>query len=511
MISWKLSKQPAQGVPSASQASTWQSHDQSTLLQRVKGVRPLARRARQSRRLFLVLGNALVLLSLTAVGGESPEYAVSRVLAGGGVVLRLEGRDMVARLIGVEYEGPTVALEGELRGPVTLVLQPGRAVDTSGTPLVELFRGGRSLNEQVVWLGLARVGRESGLAPRLLERLQIAQREAREAGRGLWQAPLPTVAVLATEPMSAEPPSSEAPFEPVVPSPLAPALAPELTLPAVAEPQSEPEEVSEPDVVQTLSSPPAVRVELASGSEPAAALVEPPAPAALPFPLIDDSVAAANPSGVLVSSLSWIWSLATLPGSMDSSDLVLTGLARVAFASFGAWIAFHKRRRVGEGLVLGVAFGPLGVLVEALLPLAALPTFPRSQAISSQPNLQAMPQTPVVPTLRHTLGLAQPIGPAPPGSSAFRAESDSICGPISSDSRSGSQPTYGLGSHDMIMAGSDLWEHYEDLPVDHSLMQDDDDQVTTEGSGSGLAGPPSSSAGASGSPVPAGEGRWNEV
>jgi uncharacterized membrane protein len=44
--------------------------------------------------------------------------------------------------------------------------------------------------------------------------------------------------------------------------------------------------------------------------------------------------------------------------------LILWGI----FGGLGAWIADHKDRRRGEGLILGVLFGPLGVLVEALLP-----------------------------------------------------------------------------------------------------------------------------------------------
>jgi hypothetical protein len=38
------------------------------------------------------------------------------------------------------------------------------------------------------------------------------------------------------------------------------------------------------------------------------------------------------------------------------------------FGAFGAWIAVQKRREPVEGLVLGALFGPLGCLVEAVLP-----------------------------------------------------------------------------------------------------------------------------------------------
>ncbi len=35
---------------------------------------------------------------------------------------------------------------------------------------------------------------------------------------------------------------------------------------------------------------------------------------------------------------------------------------------FGAWIASQKNRSIREGFWLGLLFGPLGVVVEALLP-----------------------------------------------------------------------------------------------------------------------------------------------
>jgi hypothetical protein len=46
----------------------------------------------------------------------------------------------------------------------------------------------------------------------------------------------------------------------------------------------------------------------------------------------------------------------------------------VAFGGLGAWIASQKGRAGGEGLALGLLFGPLGVLVEALLPTVAAGT-----------------------------------------------------------------------------------------------------------------------------------------
>lgn len=38
------------------------------------------------------------------------------------------------------------------------------------------------------------------------------------------------------------------------------------------------------------------------------------------------------------------------------------------FACLGGWIAEQKHREMGEGIVLGALFGPLGALIEAVLP-----------------------------------------------------------------------------------------------------------------------------------------------
>lgn len=44
------------------------------------------------------------------------------------------------------------------------------------------------------------------------------------------------------------------------------------------------------------------------------------------------------------------------------------GITLAATALLGVFVAVQKRRSPAEGLILGVLFGPLGVLVEALLP-----------------------------------------------------------------------------------------------------------------------------------------------
>jgi len=50
-------------------------------------------------------------------------------------------------------------------------------------------------------------------------------------------------------------------------------------------------------------------------------------------------------------------------------DIMWIGLAAmVACAVLGAWVAAQKARGAAEGFLLGLLFGPFGVLIEALLP-----------------------------------------------------------------------------------------------------------------------------------------------
>ena len=49
-------------------------------------------------------------------------------------------------------------------------------------------------------------------------------------------------------------------------------------------------------------------------------------------------------------------------------SLIIVGLLLAVFGCFGAWVAVQKQRGTTEGIILGLLFGPLGVLVEALLP-----------------------------------------------------------------------------------------------------------------------------------------------
>lgn len=48
--------------------------------------------------------------------------------------------------------------------------------------------------------------------------------------------------------------------------------------------------------------------------------------------------------------------------------LLPVALILLAHGALGSWVASQKRRSALEGAILGLLFGPLGVLVEALLP-----------------------------------------------------------------------------------------------------------------------------------------------
>jgi hypothetical protein len=53
---------------------------------------------------------------------------------------------------------------------------------------------------------------------------------------------------------------------------------------------------------------------------------------------------------------------------MDLAFVAIALVVAVVFGGLGSWIAGQKNRPKSEGLILGFAFGPLGALIEALLP-----------------------------------------------------------------------------------------------------------------------------------------------
>jgi hypothetical protein len=76
---------------------------------------------------------------------------------------------------------------------------------------------------------------------------------------------------------------------------------------------------------------------------------------------------------------------------MSAEMLILAGVVVVfVFSVLGGWVAGEKNRSVGEGIFLGVLFGPFGVLIEALLPTLAAPAAPASPppVVVSEEKLQ---------------------------------------------------------------------------------------------------------------------------
>ena len=55
---------------------------------------------------------------------------------------------------------------------------------------------------------------------------------------------------------------------------------------------------------------------------------------------------------------------------MDAGVIVLLSVVAwvVVFTFLGSWVSCQKHRRPEEGAILGLLFGPFGVLLEALLP-----------------------------------------------------------------------------------------------------------------------------------------------
>jgi hypothetical protein len=51
----------------------------------------------------------------------------------------------------------------------------------------------------------------------------------------------------------------------------------------------------------------------------------------------------------------------------------------LVFGGFGAWVSSQKGRGQGEGAVLGFLFGPLGILVAALMPQKYVERLPTRQ------------------------------------------------------------------------------------------------------------------------------------
>ncbi len=381
----------------------------------------MGRHVRHGCRLLWFLGIFQGIQAAAALGGDTGNWTVAKVQDDGAVVLRLGGREALVRLLGVTIDRPTDPLRRLLEGSASPVLQPGSAVDSAGTPLVELFRGGRSLNELAIRGGLARVDERCAVAPRLLERLHVAQREARENGRGLWAAPteVPRVEVPRVE--------ERRPPEPTPPAP-------------------EPEEDK--------------------------AEAGPEAPTPSDEEVSEGPVARQEDTAVSESAIAWPWAIARplvgLPSLGLFQDGLSLGLLHAFLATLGCWVARQKGRWGWEGLVIGGLFGPLGVMVEALLPARLAEPRPLSteedadvtQHAGSSPNAPA-----VSPLARYVAEMAS------------NANSGSASSPMVQV-----RPT-GLKSEDMAIPELAAWEQYEELPADNSFMRDDEDLSTASGTG----------------------------
>lgn len=64
---------------------------------------------------------------------------------------------------------------------------------------------------------------------------------------------------------------------------------------------------------------------------------------------------------------------------------VLAIIVITSLGALGVWVAAQKGRAPLEGLILGVLFGPLGVIVEGLLPVG----MPEEEEAGSAPRFAA--------------------------------------------------------------------------------------------------------------------------
>jgi hypothetical protein len=345
------------------------------------------------------------------------------------VVLRLDGREVVARLLGVVIDGRGDELEALLRGRAWPVLQPGGAVDADGTPLVEVHRDGRSLNEQVVRLGLGRVDARHEVPARLLERLRIAEREAREARRGTWAPPRE-----ATPPSEVEVP----PARPTVPDQA------EAAFPAGQSPSLVPTKF------ETSALPP-------------------------DFPYLDEATEDRR-EGWPLPMMAWARPFLAWPATGDPIDLAGAGLLHVLLSALGSWVAVQKRRHLLEGLFLGLLFGPLGVMVEALLPVP----------FESPPASGRNTSREMTPT------------PAPSSAAVFTGPSPlaQYVAATSSGASSATSRTPGSQELQDLVSSSD-WELHEKAPLALFFASDDDEPTA-----SGLAGGGPDASTSSPAPVP---------
>lgn len=278
----------------------------------------------------LVMGSLGWAAPLDGESGESFDRSIVGLEASGELVARVDGAELRVRMLGVGPIDANVrqAAEGRLIGPISLMVRPDGSADAQGVPLVELFRDGRSLNEELIALGLARTepGAVVTVPPRILERLWAAETRARVERRGIWADP--------------DPPPSPTPTPTPVPEP---SVATVSTVRVRSSSEVEPDDWRSLESLDGL--PPRVRESSALPLTTTAGN-EPPSSAVRDWP---------------AQLLSW-------PDPLDGDAWLSWVLGRSLLALLGIWVSSQKRRRPIEGVLLCGGLGVLGVFVTSCLP-----------------------------------------------------------------------------------------------------------------------------------------------
>jgi len=144
---------------------------------------------------------------------QSPDLAgltaspVARVLEDGGIVVLLDGRQTIVRLIGVDASEAPRFVGSLLRAESVFLVGNGRAPepDASGQTFVYAYRApdGLFINAELIRQGRARVDTSRPFKYR--RQFEQLQRSARQGGRGLWFAAAERPAVVAAPGRPAEP------------------------------------------------------------------------------------------------------------------------------------------------------------------------------------------------------------------------------------------------------------------------------------------------------------------
>jgi micrococcal nuclease len=121
-------------------------------------------------------------------------YPVVRVIDGDTIVIRKDGREEKVRLLRVNtpergrplYEEATAKLRRMLDGQNVDLEYEGDRKDPYGRTLAYVLIDGRLVNVHIVRLGMSKFFDKYGQGKYVVE-FQIAESEARAAGRGVWR------------------------------------------------------------------------------------------------------------------------------------------------------------------------------------------------------------------------------------------------------------------------------------------------------------------------------------